>query len=68
MRDLLIGKEAELGAVKGELAELKLEARRFERLVDEYDDLEKRHEAILSSTTWRVGQRLLAPLRRLRGD
>lgn len=68
LRDLVIGKDAELGVARGQLVELQLETRGYRSLVDRHEDLELRHEAVLSSTSWRVAQRLMTPLRRLRGS
>lgn len=59
LRDLVIGREAELGAARGRVAELSAELTR-------YAHLESRLDAVLKSNSWRIAQALGAPLRALR--
>jgi len=59
LRDLVVSKEAELATARGRVVELESWVFRYDHLVD-------RHEAVLQSTSWRVSQSLLAPLRLLR--
>jgi hypothetical protein len=59
LRDLVIGREAELGAARGRVAELSAELTR-------YAHLESRLDAVLKSNSWRIAQTLGAPLRALR--
>ena len=59
LRDLVIGREAELGEARGRIAELSAELTR-------YAHLESRLDAVLESNSWRIAQALGAPLRALR--
>jgi len=59
LRDLVTGREAELGEARGRIAELSAELVR-------YTHLESRLDAVLESNSWRIAQALGAPLRALR--
>jgi hypothetical protein len=60
LRDLVVGKEAELGSALGEVAKLRA-------LVMRYEGLSQRYEEVVHSTSWRLVWALGAPLRKLRG-
>ena len=60
LRDAMVGAEAELGEARGMLVFTQQEMSR-------YIDAAVRLEEVLGSTSWRVSQGLLAPLRRARG-
>lgn len=59
LRDLLIGKEHELGGVIGRITELESELRR-------YGDLPEEYRAVVQSTTWRLAWKVMGPYRKLR--
>jgi SAM-dependent methyltransferase len=59
LRDLLIVSERTLGQVRGEVARLRDQ-------LHGYDDLAARHEAVMSSMTWRIGWKMMGPYRKLR--
>lgn len=59
LRDLLIGKERELGGVIGRITELESELRQFGRLPEQYRE-------VVESTTWKLAWKILAPYRKLR--
>lgn len=58
LRDLLIGRERELGGVAGRIAELESELKQFGKLTERY-------RSVVNSTTWRVSWKVFAPLRKL---
>jgi SAM-dependent methyltransferase len=59
LRDLLIVSERALGQVKGELAFLRDQ-------LHGYDELVEYHEAVMASTTWKIGWKAMGPVRKLR--
>jgi hypothetical protein len=59
LRDLAIGREAELGTARGRITELTAELAR-------YAHLESRLNAVLESRSWRIAQAFGAPLRAVR--
>ncbi len=59
-RDAVIGNESALGEALGRL-------HAFEHLVNRYRDSADRLDAVLTSQSWRLTQKALAPYRRLRG-
>jgi hypothetical protein len=59
LRDLIVGKEAELGSALGEVAKLSA-------LLMRYEGLSQRYDEVLHSTSWRLMWTLGAPLRKLR--
>lgn len=59
LRDLVVGKDAELATALGRVEELETWAFRYDRLIEH-------HEALLQSRSWRLSQALLTPLRWLR--
>jgi SAM-dependent methyltransferase len=60
LRDLVIGREAELATALGRVEEL-------EAMVGRYANLEQRLSEVLSSNSWRLTQAAGLPLRKLRG-
>ena len=60
LRDAVVGKDAERAAALGRAAELEAWALRYDAVIEH-------HEAVLGSTSWRTTQRLLTPLRWVRG-
>jgi len=60
LRDLTIGKDAELATALGRIEELEVAIKR-------YDNVEQRLKAMLESNSWRLTQAVGLPLRRLRG-
>lgn len=59
LRDLVVGKEAELASALGRLEELTT-------VLARYDGLEQRLNDVLASNSWRIGQAAGLPLRKLR--
>jgi hypothetical protein len=59
LRDVAVGKDAELATALGRIEELEAQLGR-------YVNLEQRLNDVLGSNTWRVGRAVAAPLRRLR--
>jgi SAM-dependent methyltransferase len=59
LRDVAIGKEAELATALGQKAE-------FEAMMGRYANLEQRLDEVLASTSWRVMWAAGAPVRKLR--
>lgn len=60
LRDLVVGREAELATALGQVAEM-------ESMVGRYDNVEQRLHAVLESRSWRLGQLLTSPTRLVRG-
>jgi len=60
LRDLVVGKDAELATALGKVEELTVMLRR-------YDNLEQRLNDVLQSNSWRLAQAAGLPLRKLRG-
>jgi 2-polyprenyl-3-methyl-5-hydroxy-6-metoxy-1,4-benzoquinol methylase len=60
LRDLVVGKEAELGTALGRVAEL-------EALIQRYGNLEQHLDAVLNSRSWRLMWAAGTPIRRMRG-
>lgn len=61
LRDLVIGKEAELGTAQGRVVEL-------ESTLVRYMNLEQRLDAVLNSRSWRLMWAAGTPVRRMRGN
>ena len=59
LRDLLIVSERALGQVKGEVAFLRDQ-------LHGYDELVEYHDAVMASTTWKLGWKAMGPVRKLR--
>jgi hypothetical protein len=59
LRDLVVGREAELATALGRVTEM-------ESMIGRYDHLEQRLQAVLESNSWRIGQLVTRPLRSLR--
>jgi hypothetical protein len=59
LRDLVVGREAELATALGQVTEM-------ESMIGRYDHLEQRLQAILESNSWRIGQLVTRPLHALR--
>jgi hypothetical protein len=59
LRDLVVGREAELATALGRVQEV-------EALLGRYENLEQRLNEVLQSTSWRVTQAAALPLRKLR--
>jgi hypothetical protein len=59
MRDLVIGREAELATARGRIEEL-------EAVLGRYSNLEQRLNDVLMSNSWRLTQAAGMPLRKLR--
>jgi SAM-dependent methyltransferase len=60
LRDLVVGKEAELGTALGRVAEL-------ESMLHRYANLEEQLQAMLRSRTWRMAQKASKAAHRVRG-
>jgi len=56
LRDLVVGREAELATALGQVAEM-------ESMIGRYDNVEQRLHAVLESNSWRLGQLVTKPLR-----
>ncbi len=59
LRDLLIGKERELGGIHGRITELESELKQFGKLPEMY-------KGVVESTTWKIAWKVFAPYRNLR--
>ncbi len=59
LRDLLIGKERELGGIRGRITELESELKQFGKLPEMY-------KGVVESTTWKIAWRVFSPYRNLR--
>ncbi|HZM31335.1 MAG TPA: hypothetical protein VFB77_12645 [Acidimicrobiales bacterium] len=59
LRDLVIGREAELATALGKVTEM-------ESMIGRYDHVEQRLQAVLESNSWRIGQLVTRPLHALR--
>ena len=59
LRDLVVGRDAELATALGKVTEM-------ESMIGRYDHLEQRLQAVLESNSWRIGQLVTRPLHALR--
>jgi hypothetical protein len=59
LRDLLIGKERELGGIRGRITELESELKQFGKLPEMY-------KGVVESTTWKIAWKVFSPYRNLR--
>jgi hypothetical protein len=59
LRDLVVGKEAELATALGRVTEM-------ESMIGRYDQVEQRLTAVLGSSSWRIGQAVTRPINALR--
>lgn len=59
LRDLLIGRERELGGIRGRITELESELKQFGKLPEMY-------KGVVESTTWKIAWKVFSPYRNLR--